>query len=172
MILSTCALPASQRVFLFDTFAGIPAEALTEAEIAEGLAGGLADTSLGYVKQRLAKWSSQITFVEGDVFQTLPEQDTGNLAFVHMDMNAAAPTVRALEYTYPRMVPGAIMVLDDYGWKGLEAQRTVVDEFFADKPEAVVVLPTGQGLLIKSPLDGLVQDRPLQPASAVQGERP
>jgi hypothetical protein len=149
MVLSTCRLPVSKHVFLFDTFAGIPREGLTEAEVAEGLAGGLADTSIEYVTQRLSEWSSQTTLVEGDVLQTLTENDTGDLAFVHMDMNAAAPTLYALEYVYPRLVAGAIIVFDDYGWKGLEAQRVVVDKFFSEKPESVVALPTGQGLLIK-----------------------
>jgi|SRR5271165_2780309 len=149
MVLSTCSLPPSKHVFLFDTFAGIPADALTESEVAAGLAGGLADTSSGHVAERLVKWRAQVTLVEGDVFETLPIQETGPLAFVHMDMNAAAPTLRALEYVYPRLVAGAILLLDDYGWKGLEAQRDVVDEFFSQKPETVVALPTGQGLLIK-----------------------
>jgi predicted O-methyltransferase YrrM len=81
--------------------------------------------------------------------RTLDDTETGPLAFVHMDMNAAAPTQRALEYAYPRLLSGAIIVFDDYGWNGLEAQRDVVDAFFSDKPEAVVALPTGQGLAIK-----------------------
>jgi hypothetical protein len=149
MILATSAVPSSKRLFLFDTFAGIPAEALLEPEIGAGLAGELANTSLEYVARRLSKWHSQIVLVEGDVFQTLLEADSGPLAFVHMDLNAAAPTRRALEYVYPRLVTGAIIVFDDYGWKGLEAQRTVVDEFFSKKPETVLALPTGQGLLIK-----------------------
>ncbi len=149
MMLATSALPTSKRLFLFDTFTGIPADALTESEIAAGLAGELANTSLAYVAQRLARWETQIVLVEGDVFQTLSEAESGPLAFVHMDLNAAAPTRRALEYVYPRLVTGAITVFDDYGWRGLEAQRSVVDEFFSDKRETVVALPTGQGLLIK-----------------------
>lgn len=30
-----------------------------------------------------------------------------------------------------------------------EDQRRVIDEFFADKPERVIALPTGQGLVVK-----------------------
>jgi predicted O-methyltransferase YrrM len=136
-------------VYLFDTFAGIPATDLTESERAEGLAGGLSDTSRDDVARRLSSWESQVTLVEGDVLRTLADADTGALAFVHMDMNAAAPTRRALEYVYPRLLPGAVIVFDDYGWKGLEAQRSVVDEFFSTHFECVVALPTGQGLIIK-----------------------
>jgi Macrocin-O-methyltransferase (TylF) len=149
MVLSTCVLPPCKHLFLFDTFAGIPADRLTDSEITEGLAGGLADTARAQVASRLRPWREQITLVEGDVFETLPEYDTGPLAFVHMDMNAAAPTLRALDYVYPRLTEGAILVFDDYGWNGLEAQRTAVDEFFSQRSESVVALPTGQGLAIK-----------------------
>jgi Macrocin-O-methyltransferase (TylF) len=149
MMLASSAIPPSKRLFLFDTFTGFPAESLTESEVAVGLADALADTSIDYVAQRLSKWQSQITLVEGDVFQTLLGLDTGPLAFVHMDLNAAAPTRRAIEYVHPRLEAGAIIVFDDYGETGLEAQRAVVDEFFSEKPETVVALPTRQGLLIK-----------------------
>ena len=149
MLLATSAVPPSKRLFLFDTFTGIPEHELSEPEMATGLAGALADTSADYVTSRLSQWHSQIEVVEGNIFQTLPSVETGPLAFVHMDLNAAAPTKRALEYSYPRLVAGAITVFDDYGEKGLEAQRAVVDEFLSDKPERVVALPTRQGLLIK-----------------------
>ena len=149
MILSMCRLPPSKRVFLFDTFEGIPPEALTDSERESGLAGGLADTSLGHVANRLAAWRRQISLVPGDVFHTLGDYDTGALSFVHMDMNAAAPTRHALDYVYQRLVPGAVVVFDDYGWKGLEAQRATVDEFLSQRPESVIALPTGQGLMIK-----------------------
>lgn len=149
MLLATSAVPPSKRLFLFDTFTGIPSDELSESEVETGLAGALGNTSIEYVTSRLSEWNSQINIVEGNVFQTLPNVDTGPLAFVHMDLNAAAPTRRALEYAYPRLVAGAITVFDDYGEKGLEAQRAVVDEFLSDKPERVVALPTRQGLLIK-----------------------
>ena len=149
MMLSTSDVPSEKRIYMFDTFAGIPGEGLTHSEVETGLAGALANTSLDYVRQRLAPWLSQLVLVEGDVFETLQATETGPLAFVHMDLNASAPTLRALEYSYPRMEAGAIMVFDDYGEKGLESQRAAVDEFLADKPESVVALPTRQGVLLK-----------------------
>lgn len=149
MMLATSAIPPPKHLFLFDTFTGIPADALTESEIAAGLSHALTNTSTKYVAKRLSKWQSQITLVEGDVFQTLEHTETGPLSFVHMDLNAAAPTLHALQYAYPRLVAGAVMIFDDYGWKGLEAQRSVVDEYFSTRPEAIVALPTGQGMLIK-----------------------
>ncbi len=149
MMLATSGLPASKRLYLFDTFAGFPLEMLNDAERAAGLHGALADTSVEYVEARLGRWKDQVVIVAGDVFDTLARTETGPLAFVHMDLNLSKPTVVALEYAYPRLTSGAIVVFDDYGGAGLEAQRVVVDKFFADKPEEVVALPSGQGMMIK-----------------------
>jgi predicted O-methyltransferase YrrM len=149
MLLATGCVPSDRRLFLFDTFYGHPPELINEAERAAGLDGAHEDTSVEYVAGRLAPWRDQIEIVAGDVIETLQHTDTGRLAFVHMDLNLAKPTQVALEYVYPRLSPGAIIVFDDYGGAGLETQRAVVDEFFAGRTERVVALPSGQGMLIK-----------------------
>jgi hypothetical protein len=149
MLLATDGLRPSTPLFLFDTFAGFPPDMLTDSERAAGLHGALANTSVDYVAARLALWEAQVTLVQGDVFETLQRTETGPLAFVHMDLNLSRPTTVALDYVYPRLAAGAIIVFDDYGQTGLEAQRTVIDEFFADKPEEVIALPSGQGMMIK-----------------------
>lgn len=149
MILSTASLHADQRFYLFDTFKGIPRTNLTETEARAGFAKRLDSTSLAHVREVLAEWSANIVLVEGDIFDTLLEVETGEIAFCHLDLNASAPTKRALEYLYPRLVPGGMIVMDDYGFSGYEEQRSVLDAFFADKPEELIALPTGQGVVVK-----------------------
>ena len=151
MIFATGAFGEDRRFFLFDTFGGIPADRLTDEEVEFGLAGAHSDTSVDYVRRRLEPWGDRIVLVPGDVNVTLRDADTGPLAFVHMDLNAAEPTRVALEYAYPRLVSGGMIVFDDYGQRGLEPQRAVVDNFFAesDQAEKVIAIPTGQGLLVK-----------------------
>jgi O-methyltransferase len=149
MIFSTGAFADSKRFHLYDTFAGIPADELDDSEVAAGLAGAHADTSVEYVRERLAPWLDQIVLVPGDVNDTLAAGGPERLAFVHMDLNAAEPTRVALEFSYARLAPGAMVLFDDYGWSGLEAQRAVIDAFLGDMPEEPIALPTGQALLVK-----------------------
>jgi O-methyltransferase len=149
MIFSTGAFADSKRFHLYDTFAGIPAEELDDSEVEAGLAGAHADTSVEYVRQRLEPWLDRVVLVPGDVTLTLAEGGPERLAFVHMDLNAAEPTRVALEFAYPRLAPGAMVLFDDYGWSGLEAQRAVIDAFLRDRPEEPLALPTGQALLVK-----------------------
>jgi O-methyltransferase len=47
------------------------------------------------------------------------------------------------------MVPGAILLLDDYGWYYYRQQQSAEDAFFAPRGAKVLELPTGQGMLIK-----------------------
>jgi O-methyltransferase len=149
MILSTTAFADSKRFFLFDTFTGIPVSGLTDSEIAAGLAGAHADTSVDYVRERLAPWLDRIFVVPGDVRSSLQETDIATLAFVHMDLNARDPTAVALDYSFPRLVPGGMILFDDYGWSGLEPQREAVDAYLSDRTEQIFALPTGQALLVK-----------------------
>jgi O-methyltransferase len=152
MILGTVGLAAGTRYHLFDTFAGIPDAELTERERAEGYAGRLTDTSVAQVEQRLGLWRDALVFHVGDVFETIPEADTGDLSLVHMDLNASAPTRVALEHSYPRVVAGGAIVFDDYGWNPASfEQRDVVDEFCRPLPECLIALPSGQALLTKLP---------------------
>jgi O-methyltransferase len=146
MILSTCP-PRSERFYLFDTFEGVPSRNLTRLE--RWMAGLGRDTSAEDVAGFLSPWREQICIVKGDVFETLPMTETGPLALVHMDLNAAAATAAALEYAYARLAPGGVAVFDDYGWTGYEDQRRVIDAFFAGRPERPLALPTGQAIVIK-----------------------
>jgi len=149
MILSRTSVAAEHRFYLFDTFEGIPADRLTSHEREEGFAGNLTDTSVDYVDDLLSRWRPRCRLCPGDVFETLASIEVGPVSFAHIDMNATAPTRLALEYTYERMVAGAMIVFDDYGFAGSGDQRRMIDEFFADLPEKVLALPTGQALVIK-----------------------
>jgi O-methyltransferase len=149
MALSATDLGPQRRFYLFDSFAGIPSDHLTELERRQELAGALADTSSSYVYELLGSWREQIVIREGDLFDTLPTTETGDLSFAHFDLNASAPTKAALEYAYPRALPGALFLFDDYG-SGYVDQRAVIDRFFTNEKEEPIALPTGQALMIKA----------------------
>jgi O-methyltransferase len=154
MVLGTADLGSGRRFFLFDTFAGAPREHATEHETARGVVdvfAGHTDTSVERVAALLAEWESNVELCPGDVFETLPRTEVGRIAFCHLDLNVAGPTRRALAYAYQRLQPGAVVVVDDYGWDDYEDLRAVVDAFFDDKPESVVALPTGQAIVTKLP---------------------
>lgn len=84
-------------------------------------------TSTGYPAERLH-------FVRGPVEETLPAQLPAPLALLRLDTDWYESTRHELEHLYPLLVPGGVLILDDYGhWQG---SARAVDEYFAGHPPA------------------------------------
>jgi hypothetical protein len=101
------------------------------------------------VQANFAEWES-VHLIRGAVPDTLGEIDSDAVAFAHLDMNSARPEAEAAAFLWPRMIPGAFMLLDDYGFRGYEAQKRAMDSFANERGLAVLSLPTGQGLIHKT----------------------
>jgi O-methyltransferase len=76
------------------------------------------------------------------------------ICFAHLDGDLYTSIRDSLKVVYPRLVPGAACIIDDYGWDGLTGVKVAVDEYMADKPEKVRPLATGnpkgfQAVIIK-----------------------
>ncbi len=82
-----------------------------------------------------------------EVFSALEKDE--RFIFVHVDVDFHRPTLDSLDFFYRRVVQGGLIVCDDYGFLGTPGARSAVDEFFADKPETVVNLSSGQALIAK-----------------------
>lgn len=93
---------------------------------------------------------SNVTIIRGPVPDTLDQVAADRIAFLHIDMNAVVPERAALEFFWPKLVPGGILLLDDYGHRGHEVQQRAHDEFAHQNGFEVLALPTGQGMAIKS----------------------
>ncbi len=92
---------------------------------------------------------SNVTVTRGAVPGVLHDVAPEKIAFLHIDLNSAEAEIGALEILFDRMTPGAILVLDDYGWNFYYQQQRAEDAWFAARGYQVLELPTGQGLLIK-----------------------
>jgi len=67
--------------------------------------------------------------------------------FVHLDVGLYKSTLDCLEYFYPKMQPGGIMLSHDYSI--LEGVRQAFTKFLSGKPEYLIELPTTQCMVIK-----------------------
>jgi hypothetical protein len=80
---------------------------------------------------------------------TLTSVDIPKVAYLSLDMNIVEPEIAAIEFFWDRMSPGAVVLLDDYGWIGMMPQKEAMDEFAASKGVTIMNSPTGQGILLK-----------------------
>jgi O-methyltransferase len=72
----------------------------------------------------------RIHFVVGPVEDTLPQQAPDRIAVLRLDTDWYASTKHEMEHLYPRLSPGGVLLIDDYGhWEGA---RKAVEEYFAE----------------------------------------
>ena len=145
-----------RRIWLYDTFTGMTDPTEKDVEAGTGITAeqllrstptgdgnnvwciaGRSDVetnvlSTGYPRDNLV-------FVEGDVVETLTQQAPEAIALLRLDTDWYESTRVSLETLYPKLVPGGICILDDYGhWKGA---RDAVDEYFASTRVRPLMLP-------------------------------
>ena len=135
---------SDRELYLYDTFAGMtePGEEDVKhtGEPARELLGdaspganvwahaGLEEVreamlGVGYPHERMR-------FVQGPVEETLPEQAPADIALLRLDTDWYSSTKHELVHLYPRLAPGGVLILDDYGyWQG---SRQAVDEYVAE----------------------------------------
>lgn len=72
-------------------------------------------------------------------------------SFVHIDVDLYQPIKDSIEFFFPRMCKGAIMVFDDYGSNEFPGAKKAVDEFLNANPKIhFVSMPAGNAYLLKN----------------------
>ena len=138
-----------RRMYLFDTFRGFDDGLLSATERARGLyKKEYVEDVYEEVRAHFAH-APNIIPVRGTVPATLTTVDVAKVALLLIDMNSTAPEIAAANFFWDRLVVGGIIVLDDYGWKGHEEQKSAFDRFSVERRVPLLRLPTGQALMIK-----------------------
>lgn len=82
--------------------------------------------------------AERLHFVRGPVEETIPATMPEQIAILRLDTDWYESTRHELEHLYPRLQPGGVLIIDDYGhWEGA---RAAVDEYFARDDVAPVLL--------------------------------
>jgi hypothetical protein len=132
---------SGKRLHLFDTFAGLPHE---EGPVFH--AGGWAG-SVETVGRNLDQHADRVEFHPGLFPGSAADLGHLRFSFVHLDLDLYDSTLAALEWFWPRLVPGGMLLSHDYP---LSAGVTrAFDEFFAGRPEPFVPLSGNQALAVK-----------------------
>lgn len=144
-----------EGLHLFDSFQGLSAIS-DEDQLAAGVPKGKTKRSAGMfaasvedVQQTLREYPN-VSFHAGWIPATLAGAPPGPFRFVHLDLDLHDPTLVCLDYFFPRLAPGGVLVCDDDGavrWPGV---RAAVDEFCARTGVAPLRLSTGQAVLLKA----------------------
>jgi len=141
--MSGAPTPQTKGVWLCDTFEPPDSEDSKKLSFSKYYATGPKD-----VIESFAPWPF-VRFVVGNVYQTLPSQAPDKVSFLHLDLNDADAEVWVLGALWPRLVPGAIIILDDYANRGLEDQYRAVNTFLEGVGKTALTTAAGQGIVIR-----------------------
>ena len=128
---------------LFDTFAGLPDpedhehHRMRRGHYAASLAGVQA-----FLQDRPG-----VSYHEGVFPQTASVCEAERFSFVHLDVDLKSSTRSCLEFFYPRMLPGGVILTHDYSY--LAGVREAFADFLHSRPERVIEMPSSQAMLVK-----------------------
>ncbi len=99
-------------------------------------------------KKNLKNFNQDLIFNKGlipSIFQKA--ENPTQINWLHIDLNSSEATQSCLDFFFDKLVPGGIIIFDDYG--GFKDTRKIVDGFFNNKKGHFTNYPTGQGVFIK-----------------------
>lgn len=152
-----------RRIWLYDTFEGMTRPTSDDVRIHDGtdaaakfLETATGENSSSWCAADLATVRSNmratgypeelLRFVAGPVEETLRAgQVPDRIALLRLDTDWYESTKVELEVLYPRLVPGGVLIIDDYNhWAG---SRKAVDEYFSTTTRPIL-FPVGKGSIM------------------------
>lgn len=136
----------NKKFYICDTFEGLPEG--TEADRSVYTPNQYC-CSLESVSEFLKDYQN-LVYVKGLFPQSaqgvIPEDE--KFAFAHIDVDLYEGTLQGIEYLYPRMIPGGVIISHDFAT--LTGVRKAMYDFLDNHPEtSLVELPTTQCMIIK-----------------------
>ena len=76
----------------------------------------------------------RVELIKGDVQETIPkfvrENPGFRISLLNLDVDLYEPTKVALEFLYPLVVPGGIVILDEYAMPGFPGESRAFEDYF------------------------------------------
>jgi hypothetical protein len=104
--------------------------------------------SLSIVKDNLREYSF-IEYKKGWIPEKFKDVEETSFSFVHIDVDLYQPIKDSLEFFYPKIIKGGVIVLDDYGYLTFPGAKQAVDEFVKGKSDFFMSLPSGAAFIVK-----------------------
>lgn len=130
--------------FIFDSFEG-----LSQPGKEDGVEWRQGNLSCPLETAKLNLPFDNISWHKGWIPERFVDVQDRKFAFVHIDVDLYQPTFDSIQFFYPRMSPGGVLVCDDYGTSGCPGATRAVNEFLADKAEKMISPSSGGGFFIK-----------------------
>jgi O-methyltransferase len=138
-----CEAKGDKPLHVFDTFEGLPKASAPDRAIHDE---HQYSCSLDSVRTYLKDYPN-VQYYKGRFPETAGPVSDRTFSFVHCDVDLYESTLGCLQFFYPRLMPGGVLLSHDYSV--LAGVKTAFSEFFADKQETPIEMPTTQCMIIK-----------------------
>lgn len=101
-----------------------------------------------FVKNEVLNEFKFVNIYKGWIPEKFHEVKNSNFSFVHIDVDLYEPTLKSLEFFFPRLLDGGIIVCDDYNSHGFNGAKKAWDEFFEEKKVKINFAPSLSGSFI------------------------
>ena len=128
---------------LVDSFEGLP----EPSEFDSGKEGNFCCKNVSIVKKDLL--NTNVNIFKGWIPEIFNDINVNYFSFAHIDTDFYKPALDCCNFIYPKLTSSGIILFDNYGSPNCKGEKKAVDEFFEDRPETVIPLPTGQAFVIK-----------------------
>lgn len=139
---------SGKKFYLLDTFEGFDMDLLLESEKKRYPKGTPYSNTYEEVINTFKEFPN-VEIIKGAVPGTLSEVRAEKVAFLSIDMNCVQPEIAAMDFFWPKMVSGAVIILDDFAYTGFEEQNSAHTAWAKKNKIDILTIPTGQGLIIK-----------------------
>lgn len=142
-----CEAKGDKELHLFDTFTGLPT--VTDKDTHFGIKhwkdNEFDNTSEDRVKKFLSNYKN-VFLHKGRFPDTANPIKNLKFSFVHLDVDLYESTKNCLDFFYPLLVAGGIMLTHDYHTEGV---KSAFAEFLSDKNMLIVELTGSQCFVVK-----------------------
>jgi len=141
-------LDTEYKCYMYDAWEAMKGDDLLKDE--KSKVGMYSYLEMATTVDNLEEFSAVAVFNKGHIPDSFTTTDNPEeIVWLHIDLNAAAPTKDSLNYFYSKLLPGGIILFDDYGFHDHQETKRVVDSFFRNKKVNLLHLPTGQAIVFK-----------------------
>ena len=133
---------SDKRVFGLDSFGGFPEDSVTATDLSAGRWLSRLQKKFrfcadapGHLRMIADAFDLNIELVQGYFCNTLPRVQNQSFCFIHLDVDLYQSYKECPEGLYDRLVPGGVIVFDEWECEKWPGGTLAIKEFFSSLPE-------------------------------------
>ena len=132
---------------LFDSFESSATDSLSLQSFENGKNIYYAE-SYEKVVENFKEWPN-VSLIKGRLPDSLESNVPERISFIHVDLNSPLIEIACLKLCWNNLIPGGVILLDDYAYLGFEKTHEIITGFFEEIGLGILTTATGQGIVIK-----------------------